>query len=80
MLVLGSAALRSEDAGFRVVVYEIMQLFDEAVNIPLFSSMLITGLVMSLRTKWGLFRHWWGRTRQWPRIGWRPVRRRAVRS
>lgn len=59
MLVLGLAALRSADLEFRITVYEIMHLFDRAVNIPLFLGALITGLVVSLRTKWGLFRHWW---------------------
>ncbi|MGH3695728.1 MAG: hypothetical protein ACRDRX_17350 [Pseudonocardiaceae bacterium] len=59
MLVLGLAALHSGDHDFRVTVYEIMHLFDRAVNIPLFLAALLTGLVVSLRTKWGLLRHWW---------------------
>lgn len=59
MLVLGSAALISDRIGFRVALYEVMHLFDRAVNIPLAAAMLVTGLVVSLGTKWRLVQHWW---------------------
>ena len=59
MLVLGVAALRSDRAEHRRTVYELMHLFDWAVNIPLVLGMLSTGLVLALRTRWGLIRHWW---------------------
>jgi hypothetical protein len=59
MLVLGVAALRSDRADYRLTVYELMHLFDHAVNIPLALGMLTTGLVVALGGKWGLFRHWW---------------------
>lgn len=59
MLVLGTTGLLAPDRGLRLACYELMHLFDEAVNIPLGMSMLVTGLVVSLRTKWGLLRHRW---------------------
>ncbi|MGH3997654.1 MAG: hypothetical protein ACRDTJ_09360 [Pseudonocardiaceae bacterium] len=59
MLVLGGAALISDRTGFRVALYEVMHLFDRAVNIPLTAAMLVTSLVVALRTKWRLARHWW---------------------
>ena len=59
MLVLGVTGLFAEDTELRIACYELMHLFDRAVNIPLGTSMLVTGLVVSLRTKWGLIRHRW---------------------
>ncbi len=59
MLVLGAVGLLADDRSLRVAAYRLMHLFDEAVNIPLGLSMLATGLVVSLRTKWGLVRHRW---------------------
>jgi len=59
MLVLGATGMLAGDRELRIGCYEIMHLFDEAVNIPLGMSMLGTGLVVSLRTMWGLVRHRW---------------------
>ncbi|MGQ0773365.1 MAG: hypothetical protein ACT4NY_02940 [Pseudonocardiales bacterium] len=59
MLVLGTTALISDRTGFRVALYEVMHLFDRAVNIPLAAIMLITGLVGALGTPWRLVKHWW---------------------
>ena len=59
MLVLGLTAALSERDSFRADLYQVMHLFDEAVNIPLALGMLSTGLVVSLRGRWGLFRYWW---------------------
>ncbi len=56
---MSSAALISERIEFRVALYEVMHLFDRAVNIPLTAIMLVTSLVVALRTKWRLARHWW---------------------
>ncbi|MGH3826446.1 MAG: effector-associated constant component EACC1 [Pseudonocardiaceae bacterium] len=57
--VFAWAAQMSDRTGFRLAAYELMRLFDEAVNIPLTLGMLITGLVVSLRGTSGLRRHWW---------------------
>ena len=59
MLVLGVAGALSVDAAFRLGCYEVMHLFDRAVNIPLGFTMLASGLVSSLWTRWGLVRHRW---------------------
>lgn len=59
MLVLGLGGALSTDAAFRLACYEVMHLFDEAVNIPLALAMLVTGLLSSLGTRWGLVRHRW---------------------
>jgi dipeptide/tripeptide permease len=59
MLVLGTVGLLAGDLPLRIAAYQLMHLFDEAVNIPLGLSMLATGLVVSLRTRWGLVRHRW---------------------
>lgn len=59
MLVLGMSGLLATDPDFRIASYEIMHLFDRAVNIPLGFSMLLSGLVSSLWTTWGLVRHRW---------------------
>lgn len=59
MLVLATTGLLADDRELRVACYELMHLFDRAVNIPLALAMLGTGLVVSLRTRWGLLRHRW---------------------
>ncbi|MGH3814113.1 MAG: hypothetical protein ACRDUV_16950 [Pseudonocardiaceae bacterium] len=59
MLVLGMSGLLATDPHFRIASYEIMHLFDRAVNIPLGFSMLLSGLVSALWTTWGLIRHRW---------------------
>ena len=59
MLVLGVTGLLADGRGLRIACYELMHLFDRAVNIPLGTAMLLTGLVVSLRTKWGVIRYRW---------------------
>ena len=59
MLVLGTTGLLAGDRALRLACYELMHLFDEAVNIPLGMGMFVTGLVVSLWSKWGLVRHRW---------------------
>ncbi|MFI7480832.1 DUF2269 domain-containing protein [Kocuria sp. M1R5S2] len=39
--------------------YPLMELVARSVLVPLAVLSLVTGLVMSLGTAWGLFRHWW---------------------
>lgn len=59
MLVLAIVGARTSDLDLRRYAYEIMHVFDLAIVIPLVLLSLITGLVVSLGTKWGLVRHWW---------------------
>lgn len=59
MLVLGLTGLLVQDVSFRTACYEIMHLFDRAVNIPLGFGMLASGLISSAWTTWGLVRYRW---------------------
>lgn len=58
-LALAVAALTSEDAQRVRAAYLAMELTGWFVLAPLSLASLLTGLVQSLGTKWGLFRHYW---------------------
>ena len=58
-LVVGSAAALSLDPAFRLGCYEVIALLNRVVNIPLASFMLVTGVVLALRSRWGLLRYRW---------------------
>lgn len=58
-LVLAVAGLVSEDAQTVRAAYLAMELIAWFVVVPLSLASPLTGLVMSLGTTWGLFRHYW---------------------
>lgn len=58
-LVLGVAASTSRDAQTVRSAWVAMELIGWYVIVPLALASLTTGLVMSLGTRWGLFRHYW---------------------
>jgi hypothetical protein len=58
-LTLGIAAVTSRDAGTIRAAWTAMELIGWFALIPLSFASLITGLAMSLGTKWGLFLHYW---------------------
>ena len=58
-LVLSIAGLRSHDADMVRSAYLAMNLLGEFIIVPLSFAALLTGLVQSLGTQWGLFRHYW---------------------
>jgi hypothetical protein len=58
-LVLAVVALTSQDALRVRAVYLTMEPTGWYVLVPLSFASLVTGLVQSLGTKWGLFRHYW---------------------
>jgi len=58
-LALAVAALTSQDAQLVRAAYLTMELTGWFVLVPLALASLLTGLVQSLGTKWGLFRHYW---------------------
>ncbi len=58
-LVLAVAGLTSQDAQMVRAAYLTMELTGWFVLVPLSLASLLTGLVLSLGTKWGLFRHYW---------------------
>src|SRR5258708_36094970 len=58
-LVLCIAALTSHDPKFVLSAYLAMNLLGQFIIVPLSLAALLTGLVQSLGTEWGLFRHYW---------------------
>lgn len=58
-LALGVTAARTEDVDTIRVAWIAMELTGWYAIVPLALASLLTGLVMALGTKWGLFRHYW---------------------
>lgn len=58
-LALGVAGLISEDAVVVRATYVAMELITWSILVPLSFASLLTGVVQSLATPWGLFRHYW---------------------
>jgi hypothetical protein len=58
-LALVVAAMTSQDAQTLRAAWIAMELTGWFAIVPLSLTSLLTGIVMSLGTKWGLFRHYW---------------------
>jgi hypothetical protein len=58
-LALGLAAVSSDDDRTLRAAWIAMDLTGWYVIVPLAIASVVTGLIMSLATKWGLFRHYW---------------------
>jgi hypothetical protein len=58
-LALGVSAVTSQDAQMVRAAWIAMDLTGWFVIVPLALGALLTGLVISLGTPWGLFRHYW---------------------
>lgn len=58
-LALDLAAASSADAATLRAAYLGMGLIAGSVIVPLALAALVTGLVVSIGSKWGLLRHWW---------------------
>ena len=58
-LVLGISAVRSNNAETVRAAWIAMELTGWWAIVPLAIGSLLTGLIMSLGTPWGLFRHYW---------------------
>ncbi len=58
-LALGVSAVIRQDAQTVRAAYLAMEVIGWYVIVPLALAALLTGLVMSLGTPWGLFRHYW---------------------
>jgi uncharacterized membrane protein len=58
-IALDVAAATTQDAQTLRAGYLAMELIAWYVIVPLALASLLTGLVMSVGTKWGLFRHYW---------------------
>lgn len=58
-LALGAFAATSDDAATVRVAWIAMELIGWSAIVPLALGTLATGLVVSLASPWGLFRHYW---------------------
>src|SRR5713226_3110496 len=58
-LALAVAGLASQDAQIVRAAYPAMDLIARFVIVPFAFASLLTGLIQSLATPWGLFRHYW---------------------
>ena len=58
-LALAVAGLNSQDDQLVRAAYLAMELTAQLVIVPLALASVLTGLVQSLGTTWGLFRHYW---------------------
>jgi hypothetical protein len=58
-LALAVAGLSSQNDQLARAAYPAMDLITRIVIVPLAVASLLTGLIQSLGTSWGLFRHWW---------------------
>jgi len=58
-MALDVAVATSQDVQTLRAAYLGMEVIARSVIVPLAFTSLLTGLVMSLGTKWGLFRHYW---------------------
>jgi hypothetical protein len=58
-LALAVAGLAASDSQIIRAAYFAMALIAQIVIVPLAIASLITGLIQSLGTSWGLFRHYW---------------------
>lgn len=59
LVVLALVAIRSTDPSLVRGVYTLLGILVPSVGIPLFLVALVSGVVLSLRTRWGLLRHYW---------------------
>lgn len=58
-LGLGVTAVRSNEVQVIRAMWSAMDLTGWYIIVPLAVASLVTGLLMALGTKWGLFRHYW---------------------
>jgi len=58
-LLLAIVGLTSQDTQMVRSAYPAMELIARFVIVPLAFASLLTGLIQSLGTQWGLFRHYW---------------------
>lgn len=59
LVVLTTVAARAGDTDFARTAYSLLSVLIFAGGIPLSLTALVTGLVLALGTRWGLFRHVW---------------------
>ncbi|MEV6055278.1 DUF2269 domain-containing protein [Streptomyces sp. NPDC052107] len=65
LLTLGATALATDDADTLRTAYRAMGMLGDALIVPLSLLTLLSGVVLSLGTPWGLFRYYWVATKFW---------------
>jgi hypothetical protein len=65
LLILGATALATDDAGTLRTAYRAMGMLGDALIVPLSLLTLLSGVVLSLGTSWGLFRYYWVAVKFW---------------
>ncbi|MFI6357520.1 DUF2269 domain-containing protein [Streptomyces sp. NPDC050743] len=65
LLTLGATALATDDADTLRTAYRAMGMLGDALIVPLSLLTLLSGVVLSLGTSWGLFRYYWVATKFW---------------
>jgi hypothetical protein len=69
LLTLGLTGLLSGDPQLQRAAYRVMGLFGDVLIIPISLASLLTGLLVSLGTHWGLFRYYWVAAKFWLTLG-----------
>jgi hypothetical protein len=69
LLTLGGTGLASGDPELQRAAYRAMGLFADVLIIPISLASLLTGVLLSLGTPWGLFRHYWVAVKFWLTLG-----------
>lgn len=59
MLTLVITGLTASDPGVVRAAYVVMQVIDANLTVPITLTMLVSGVVLSVGTKWGLTRYYW---------------------
>ncbi len=59
MTVLLVTALLTQNPDLRHSAFTFMHIYDLAIMIPLGYLALLSGVLLSARTNWGLLKHWW---------------------
>jgi hypothetical protein len=63
------AVTAATDRSLRHPAYQLMHIFDASLNIPFALLTLTTGLIVSLKTPWGLLRYRWVATKFFITVG-----------
>lgn len=59
MAFLSLLGLTTDNPEMRRAAYLLMSIMDRNLIVPLVAASILTGVVLALRTQWGLFRHFW---------------------
>lgn len=59
VLVAGVHAATRGDARDAQAVYSLLRLLTFSLDLPLAAVTLLSGVLLALTSRWGMFRHWW---------------------